>query len=394
MFKRSYLVAGVSILIVAAVACSQSLPASTSSPAPATSGTVTQQKQPDGQTSASPHPIDIIDRSNPFVDTDDNTPLAPAITLAQSQDELPTVEVVKRLTPSIVQIVTETLAMGVFNQPVPSKGVGTGIILDTNGHIMTNNHVVEGAQQITVALESGTNLTARLIGTDPTTDLAVIKVDSSELHPAILGNSSELQVGEDVIAIGHALGLPGGPTVSKGVVSALGRTIDTDALTTIVDLIQTDAEINPGNSGGALVNNHAQVVGINTAIIQSGRGIGFAINIDDAKAVVKQLMERGYVDRGFLGVTPINMSAGLADRIGIPTTEGILLARVIIGTAAAEAGLLEGDVIVKLGDESIINTGELSKFLIANPPGSTVGVEFFRNGQLRSGELTLRERPR
>ena len=166
--------------------------------------------------------------------------------LGPDAQTLYSVEVVKVLTPSIVQVLTESLAMGSLNQPGPVRGVGTGVILDEGGHILTNNHVIEGAQSITVTLSNGANSAAQVVGRDPTTDLAVIRVEAEGLQPAKLGSSSDLQVGEDVIAIGHALGLPGGPTVSKGVVSALGRSIDTGPQNSIVDLIQTDAAINPG----------------------------------------------------------------------------------------------------------------------------------------------------
>ena len=318
---------------------------------------------------------------------------ADEVSLTNGVEELYTVEVVKILKPSIVQVVTDILAMGFSNQPAPSKGVGTGIILDEQGNILTNNHVIDGAQSIAVTLSNGDSFPAELIGGDFSTDLAIIRIQADGLSPAQLGLSSKLQVGQDVIAIGHALGLEGGPTVSKGVVSALGRSIDTDAQTTIVDLIQTDASINPGNSGGALVNSSAEVVGINTAIIQGSQGIGFAINIDDAKVVVAQLIEIGYVDRGFLGITPVNVTAGLADRMELSISEGVLVARVIPGTAADEAGLSEGDVIVQLGDEPISNNGELGKFLIAHPPGETVELVYFRRGTKISTEITLRQRP-
>ena len=170
------------------------------------------------------------------------------------QDSLSTVEVVKALTPAVVQIVTEARAMDMFNQPVPSRGVGTGIILDERGHILTNNHVIAGAQRITVTLSNGESFPANQVGGDALTDVAVIHIDAVGVQPAMLGRSSDLQVGQEVIAIGHALGLAGGPTVSKGVVSALGRSIDTSPHNTMVDLIQTDAAINPGNSGGPLAN--------------------------------------------------------------------------------------------------------------------------------------------
>jgi len=320
-------------------------------------------------------------------------PVAAPLALNLTQQDLSTVEVVKRLTPSVVQIVTETLAMGSFNQPVPSTGVGTGVILDKQGHILTNNHVIAGAQRITVTLSNGDSFPGQVVGADPATDTAVIRIEAAGLQPAKLGRSSDLQVGEDVIAIGHALGLPGGPTVSKGVVSALGRSIQVDARTTMVDLIQTDAAINPGNSGGPLVNGRGEVVGINTAGFQGSQAIGFAINIDDAKTVVSQLIEEGGVERGFVGISPANLSPGLANQLGVAVLEGIVVVEVTPGSAAADAGLREGDVIVELGDEPIPNTGELSKFLIAHPPGDKVTVVFFRGSEERTAQITLGKHP-
>ncbi|MGH2543122.1 MAG: S1C family serine protease, partial [Ardenticatenaceae bacterium] len=185
----------------------------------------------------------------------------------------------------------------------------------------------------------------------------------------------------------------GGPTVTSGVVSALGRSIDIDPDNTIVDLIQTDAEINPGNSGGPLVNARAEVIGISTAIIQSARGIGFAININDAKEVTAQLIEKGFVERGFLGVTPVNVTPAIAAQLNLPIEGGVLVTNVIAGTAAAEVGLRVGDVIEMLGGQMMINNGELSKFLINHLPGETVDMTYIRRGTRITTEVTLGERP-
>jgi S1-C subfamily serine protease len=230
-------------------------------------------------------------------------------------EELSTVDIVKLLRPSVVHIATNLNAsIGTFNQPVPD-GVGTGVVLDEAGHILTNNHVIQDAQRIVVTLSNGQRYPATLIGRDLKTDTAVIEIAATGLTPARLGVAAELEVGEDVIAIGHALGLRGGPTVSKGVVSAVGRSLPTGFQTTIVDLIQTDASINPGNCGGPLVNTCGEVVGINTAILLEGQGIGFAINIDDARAVAEQLMSRGYVERGFTGFTPVDLTSAVVSQI-------------------------------------------------------------------------------
>jgi len=318
---------------------------------------------------------------------------AAVVSLNPAAAELTTVDVVKILKPSIVQIVSELAAMGFSNSALPPTGVGTGVILDQQGHILTNNHVIEDAQRLTVTLENGESFPAQIVGRDDITDLAVIRIQADGLQPAKLGVSAEVEVGQDVIAIGHALGLPGGPTVSKGVVSALARSINTEQNNTIVDLIQTDASINPGNSGGALANTASEVIGINTAIIQGGQGIGFAINIDDAKVVTRQLMDQGFVRRGFLGITPVNLTPSIANQLGLDINEGVILARIIEGTAAAEADLRVNDVIVRLGNDSIGNTGELSKFLIAHQPGETVDIVIIRDGREVVGKLTLRDRP-
>ena len=343
-------------------------------------------------TAASEPPV-IASTPEPTVKLNGDGQEADPVSLIPSAQELTTVEVVKILTPSVVQIVTEVLTIGMFNEPTPGTGVGTGVILDTEGHILTNNHVIADAESITVTLGDGRSIPAEIVGRDPNTDLAVIRVEADGLIPVRLGVSSELEVGEDVIAIGHALGLPGGPSVSKGVVSALGRSIDSDQQSTIVDLIQTDASINPGNSGGALVNSRAQVIGINTAIIQGTQGIGVAINIDDAKVVTAQLIEKGYVERGFLGISPFNLTPGLAEQFGFAVTEGVIVGRVIAGTAAEDARLQVEDVIVKLGDLPIRNTGELSKFLIAHLPGETVDIVYYRGDTKISGSITLGDRP-
>ena len=237
--------------------------------------------------------------------------LAPAVSM-------PTTEVVKLLTPSVVNITTELATAGLFNTPFPPNGSATGVILTPEGHVLTNYHVVETGQIITVTLNDGSNHEAEVVGQDPVTDLAVIKIAGIEgLEPARLGDSSTLQVGEDVIAIGHAMGLPGAPTVSKGVVSALERSVDTTHNTTIIDLIQTDASINPGNSGGPLVNTSAEVIGINTVVVSVGQGIGFAININDAQEVARQIIDQGFVRRGYLGVLPAAITPQLAAYLGI-----------------------------------------------------------------------------
>ena len=224
-------------------------------------------------------------------------PRADQVALVITQERRPTVELVKTLMPSVVQIVAEALA---------TERIGTGIILDQQGHILTNNHVIAEAQRITVILQNGDSFPAEVVGGESSTDVAVIRIEKQGLQPAKLGDSSGLQLGEEVIAAGYALGLTGDPTISKGVVSALGRPIQTAARTTMVDMIQTDAAINPGNSGGPLVNTRGEVIGLNTMIIENHRGVGLAIPISDAKIIAAQLIERRYLARRSLGISPVN----------------------------------------------------------------------------------------
>ena len=366
-------------------------PAPTETPEPTVAPTATQAPEP----TVAPTPTQVPEPTPTALTrlSGDESPAAEEVSLAPGAEELSTVEVVKILTPSIVQILTDRVGMGMFNQPVPSTGVGTGVIIDTRGNILTNNHVIAGAETISVTLSNGESFRAEVVGADSSTDTAVVRISAPGLRPAKLGNSSELQVGEDVVAIGHALGLQGGPTVSKGVVSALGRALPTDQQNTIVDLIQTDASINPGNSGGALVNTRAEVIGINTAIIPGSQSIGFAINIDDVKLVAAQLMDTGSVERGFLGIAPLNLVPGIANQIGVPVTEGIVVVNVVRDSGAENAGLRPEDVIVQLGDEPIANTGELSKFLMAHPAGDTVDLIYFRRETRVSTKITLGARP-
>ena len=312
---------------------------------------------------------------------------------ASSTEGLATVDIVGQLTPSVVHVRTD---LGAANTPSllsPTTGVGTGIILDQAGYVLTNNHVIADAQAITVTLHDGQSYVGRRVGGDSNPDVAVLRIDATGLQPARTGSATGLRVGEEVIAIGHALALSGGPTVSRGVISALGRSIDAGPQDTYVDLIQTDASINPGNSGGPLVNRFGEVIGINTAAIQGGQGIGFAINIDDALTVSQQLIDKGYVERGFLGIAPVNLTPAIAAQIGVPVNEGILVARVVENSGAQAAGLQGEDVIVALGGQSIRNTGDLSKFLLENLPGEQVSVRVYRGASELETEAILGQKP-
>jgi len=316
-------------------------------------------------------------------------PLTSTIPIEPKEENLSTAEVVKLLKPSVVHIATGSVSMVMLGQEIPRTGLGSGLVLDTEGRILTNNHVVDNAQVITATLGDGRSYPASLLGADPVTDLAVIQINAAQLEPARLGNSSKIEVGEDVIAVGHALGLKGGPTVSKGVVSAVNRTIPRSVYTSMIGLIQTDASINPGNSGGPLVNMKGEVIGINTGIIDDSNGIGFAINIDDAKTIVGQLIKFGLVNRGFIGITSFDVTDSIREQINLPVAEGVIIAGIVPNYPADLSGLKVEDVIIKLDEVDISNSGDLSKYLIAHPPGSEVVVTVYRDGSLLSVELTL-----
>ncbi|MEX1253873.1 MAG: trypsin-like peptidase domain-containing protein [Dehalococcoidia bacterium] len=314
-----------------------------------------------------------------------------------SDSPLSTEEIVRRLRPSVVQVLTEGATSDIFGQLEPSQGIGTGVIIDEEGHIITNNHVVrlggsEIASQITVTLADGSTADAEVVGTDPQTDLAVLKIDASDLTPAALGSSADLAVGEDVVAMGFALGLEGEPTVSRGVVSAKSRTIQEETVS-INDAIQTDASINPGNSGGPLVDEEGHVVGINTAIISNAQNIGFSISIDLAKPIVEELIDSGQVQRGYLGVQLTDITPSLAQNRDLPVDEGVGIVQVVSGSPADEAGLEQNDIIVGLEDEEITNTGDLLEALRAYQAGDTVTVRLYRDDQQQEVEITLGQQP-
>jgi S1-C subfamily serine protease len=311
---------------------------------------------------------------------------------------LSTAELVEILRPSVVHILSEVATIDVFGQVVPQEGVGTGFIIDEEGHIVTNNHVIsrgpDSVYSITVTLADGRQFPARIVGRDPPTDIAVLKIDAEGLVPVPLGNSSEVRVGEDVVAMGNALNLPGGPTVTKGVVSAVNRLIQEGNIS-IPDAIQTDAIINPGNSGGPLVNMRGEVIGITTAVIRGGsaEGIGLAIAIDSAKPIIEELMRYGVVNRGFLGVQIAPIPSLAAQQCGVDLERGVLLVDIVDNSPAAAAGLNVCDAIVRVEDVDIRSTGDLFNALQRYRAGETVDLNVVRRGQTLGLEVTLGEQP-
>lgn len=329
--------------------------------------------------------------------TKDETSVA-TLSRSDTRQELRTEDLVQLARPSIVHIATEAVARDNSGRTMPAGGVGTGFVIDAEGLIVTNNHVVAGAEQIVVTTYAGDLYDATVAGRDPQTDLAVLRVDASGLPPIALGRSSDLRIGESVVAIGHALDLPGGPTVTVGVVSALDRTITnvgTQRLT-LSDLIQTDASINPGNSGGPLLNLSGEVVGVNSAGAGSFAGIGFAIAIDGARPIIGELIESGHVERGFLGLVPATITRSVARQFDLPVRQGIIAVQVTAGSPADEGGLRPGDILVAVGEATVPDAGALSRVLAQYSPGSEVAIAYIRPGgddQPQETRVRLGRRP-
>jgi S1-C subfamily serine protease len=296
--------------------------------------------------------------------------------------------------PSVVNVTSRTMTFDFFYGLVPQDGQGSGFVIDKDGHILTNYHVVADARQVEVTLHNHKKLKATVIGTDPAHDLAVIQIKAPDLIPAVLGDSRNLQVGQKVYAIGNPFGLAG--TMTRGIVSSI-RPVREPNGATIDEAIQTDAAINPGNSGGPLMNWHGEVIGINTMILSSvgqNSGVGFAIPINTAKAVLNDLMTLGRVRRPALGVRTIPIDAELADEIGLPVDYGLLIIQVIQGGSADQAGLrggteraylgntlimLGGDLIVAIDGEKIMDQDTLTQIMNDHRAGDTVRVTIYRN---------------
>jgi serine protease Do len=281
---------------------------------------------------------------------------------------------------------------GPFSQGNPPRGfqqqgVGSGFVISRDGYILTNNHVVEGADQIKVKLADGKEFEGKVIGRDPKTDLAVIKIEGSgNLQALSLGNSDDLKVGSWVVAVGSPFGLE--QTVTAGIVSAKGRVIGSGPYD---NFIQTDASINPGNSGGPLVNLKGEVVGINTAIIASGQGIGFAIPVNMAKEIVPQLEEKGRVVRGWLGVGIQEVTPALAKSFDLKEKKGALVSQVYKDSPAEKAGIEQGDIIVQYDGKDVADSKDLPRMVASTPVGKSVTVKLLRNGKPVEREVKVGE---
>lgn len=326
-------------------------------------------------------------------------------------DEQNNVDVYQKTSPAVVNITTQAVELDFFRRPIPTGGSGSGFLVDSKGHIVTNNHVVAGADKIQVTFSDGHSQEAEIVGVDPLTDLALLRIDpgGKPLPALTLGNSGNLRVGQKVLAIGNPFGLQG--TLTTGVISALRRSLETS--TSILDeAIQTDAAINPGNSGGPLLDSQGRVIGVNT-IIQSPSGgsvgVGFAVPVNTVKSILSDLLEFGRVRRGSLGIrgAPLEMMPALVDYFDLPIEQGVVIGEIMRGSAAEKAGLrggkrlvmvgryrwpIGGDVITAVNGKQVTSPLDINRILYKMRPGTKVQLEYYRDGEKKTLEATLEER--
>jgi S1-C subfamily serine protease len=321
-------------------------------------------------------------------------------------EEQNNISVYRKNIPSVVNVTSRAMTFDFFYGLVPQEGQGSGFVIDKDGHVLTNYHVIADARQVEVTLHNRKKYKATVVGTDPAHDLAVIQIKAPDLVPAVMGDSRNLQVGQKVYAIGNPFGLAG--TMTRGIVSSI-RPVREPNGAFIDEAIQTDAAINPGNSGGPLMNWHGEVIGINTMIlsnVQQNSGIGFAIPINTAKAVLGDLMTLGRVRRPALGVSTIPISPELADEIGLPVDYGLLIIRVAPGGSADLAGLqggneraylgntlimLGGDLIVAIDDQKVQDEDDLTQMMNNHRAGDKVKVTIYRKKQKMDVTVSLGE---
>jgi len=330
-----------------------------------------------------------------------------------TEDEKNNIAVYEKVADGVVNVTSTAIQMDFFFNTFPTQGSGSGSIIDTKGHILTNHHVVADAQKLEVTLADGSKWPAKLIGSDPDSDLAVIKIDApkEKLKVILMGDSKNLRIGQKVLAIGNPFGLE--RTLTTGIISSLGRTIRSEVGTLMEDIIQTDAAINPGNSGGPLLNSGGEIIGINSAIISPSGGsvgIGFAIPVNTARRVVPELISKGYVSYPWIGATVQTLIPEIAKFLKLNKVErGAMIAEVVKGGPADKAGLrggnqrvqvgnmivIEGgDIVVKADQHDVKTNDELIRYIREKKPGDTILLKVFRKEKFEEVKVTLGERPR
>ncbi len=305
-----------------------------------------------------------------------------------SFDEKAVLDTLEKVSKSVVNINTVKLISRMLYQAIPVEGMGSGTIIDSKGQILTNNHVVGGAEKITVTLWNGEILEGKIVGACSVHDTAIVKVNKPELPAAELGDSEKLRVGQRVYAIGNPFGLTGGPTVTSGVISATKRTIESQR-GLIENLVQTDAAINPGNSGGPLLDLEGKVVAINTAIIPYAQGIGFAIPINTAKQCTSDMIREGVAARPWLGIVGLSLSSEISRYYNLPLEHGVLVTKVTDGSPAQHAGMIMGDIILKMDRVDIESIEDLLGEIHRRKVGDQIRITVFRRGFQQYFDVTL-----
>jgi S1-C subfamily serine protease len=302
------------------------------------------------------------------------------------------VNAVDKVSKSVVNIASVRMLQDQLFRVFPVEGVGSGVVIDEKGYILTNNHVIDDAERLKVTLTDGRVLRGRVVGSDEVTDLAVIKVEAEQPLPAAeLGDSDGLKAGQIVMAIGNPFGLTGGPAVTAGIISSLNRSIQ--ARSGVLELIQTDAAINPGNSGGPLVNTKGQVIAINTANMPYAQGIGFAVPVNTAKSILKELIEKGRVTRPWIGVASMKVTPQLARFYGLPSTEGALIAQVEPYSPADDAGLRKGDIIEGIDGTRIEDPTQIASHVRKKQVNDQLTLTVNRYGRQLQVPIQVDERP-
>lgn len=333
---------------------------------------------------------------NPINPTFSTTPITTVATPNTSSSDvfLPDyVSVIAKVRPSVAIIHTEVPSFDIFNGTTTEKGAGSGWIIDSNGLVVTNNHVIQGANNVTVTLDDGRSFTADTIRSDPVTDLAVVKINAPNLVPLEVADSSKLRVGDLVVAIGNSL--DEGISATNGIISAIGVSITTDNGDTLYDLIKTNAAINPGNSGGPLVNMEGKVIGITGAkVAEVGvEGTGYAISSATALPIINDLIKVGFVSRPWLGVSLYTVDESVVQTLRLKVNQGVLIRQIIIGGPADKAGLKRYDVITNFDGQDVTTQDQLIKIVREHKVGQVVSVVYWRGSNQNTTSLTLEQSP-